>query len=208
MVFLVLEGLDGTGKSTVAKALAARLDAVMLRSPPNLVHTPGLTGTADGDTLPSLGSLRQHFDARSPTVRRAYYRAAGLVSSELALQALQQGRHVVMDRYWASTAAFAAMDRPPPKGDFAAGEYPPEFAKPDAVLLLTVSEQERVRRMRTGRDARTEEEDRLEEQSESRAAVLQAYRLFNVLEVDTTDMTVEQVVEHCLALLPASSEPL
>ena len=96
--FIVIEGIDATGKSTVARKLAKSLKGTLRKSPPQL-EAPELM---DGD-------LRSHFDGRPSVQRRAYYRAANLIAIEQAEVALQRG-HVVMDRYWTSTAAFAALD--------------------------------------------------------------------------------------------------
>lgn len=96
--FIVIEGLDATGKSTLAPKLTECLDATLLACPPRL-KAPEL----------SKADIRSHFDCRPPVQRRAYYRAANLIASELAEVALQTG-HVVMDRYWTSTVAFAALD--------------------------------------------------------------------------------------------------
>lgn len=85
--FIVIEGLDATGKSTLVAKLAKHLDATLLASPPKL-EAPDL----------STEDLRLYFDERPPAQRRAYYRAANLIASEQAEMALQTS-HVVMDRY-------------------------------------------------------------------------------------------------------------
>ena len=90
--------------------------------------------------------------------RRAYYRAANLIASELAEVALQTG-HVVMDRYWASTVAFAALDDDLNINREWQGRYPPELREPDVVILLTVDEENRLKRMR-GRDEPVKDEER------------------------------------------------
>lgn len=203
MSFIVIEGLDGAGKTTSAAGLAAQLGAVLLSSPPRLVHEWGQPemGCVAAPPTAAMGELRHHFDKRSPTVRRAYYRAAGLVASELAVRALETGRHVVMDRYWPSTVAFARLDNPPPEGWFVPGQYPPEYRVPDVVFLLTVDEAGRLRRLDTGRMGSTEEEGRLADDSARRAKVLDAYHDFDIVEVDTSDRTPDDVVEQCMAVL-------
>ena len=96
--FIVIEGLDATGKSTLVAKLAKSLNATLLQCPPRL-EAPEFI---DGD-------LRSCFDKCLPPQRRAYYRAANLIASEQAEVALRTG-HVVMDRYWTSIVAFAALD--------------------------------------------------------------------------------------------------
>ncbi len=133
--FVVIEGLDATGKSTLVEELVKRLNATQLACPPELKAL----GLSDGD-------LRSHFDNRPPVYRRAYYRAANLIASEQTEIALQNG-HVVMDRYWPSTVAFAALDDDSDLDQEWQGRYPPELHEPDAVILLTVDEENRKRRM-------------------------------------------------------------
>ena len=94
--FIVIEGLDATGKSTLVDELAKSLDATLLRCPPRLEASELI----DGD-------IRSYFDARPALQRRAYYRAANLIAGEQAEIALRKG-HVVMDRYRTRTAAILA----------------------------------------------------------------------------------------------------
>lgn len=86
--FIVVDGLDATGKTTLALELARSLSAEALKCPPQLV-------------APALGDedLRMHFDKQPPPERRAYYPAANLIASEQAKLVLASGKHVVMDRY-------------------------------------------------------------------------------------------------------------
>jgi thymidylate kinase len=146
---VVLEGLDGVGKSTVAKALAERLGATLLCSP----------GGVGALALDNLGPLRMHFDACAPVVRREFYRFANVTVSERANALLKSGP-VVVDRYWASTVAYAlAMDGLDVNDGRVAGEYPAFLRRPDAVVLVTASSADRRQRraQRDGADGTTEE---------------------------------------------------
>lgn len=94
--FIVIEGLDATGKSTLAPKLGNRLGATLLQCPPKL------------ESLDLSPNLRAHFDNRPPNQRRAYYRAANLIASEMAEAALKVG-HVVMDRLLAKYHGFCRV---------------------------------------------------------------------------------------------------
>lgn len=190
--FIVIEGLDATGKSTLVDALAKSLDATLLGCPPRL-EAPKFIG----------GDLRPHFDNRPATQRRAYYRAANLIASEQAEVALQTG-HVVMDRYWTSTVAFAALDNDSDIDQEWQSRYPPELRKPDAVILLTVDEQNRAKRMRKRGESVTTEERNLAVDAARRERVLQVYRTFDPIEIDTSFLTPEAVLETVLATLRGS----
>ena len=190
--FIVIEGLDATGKSTLAVKLAKHLDATLLKCPPQLV-APELSNT----------DLRSYFDDRPALQRRAYYRAANLIASEQAEVALQEG-HVVMDRYWTSTVAFAALDDDSDLDQEWHGRYPPELRKPDIVILLTVDEENRAKRMQGRGEPVTTEEHNLAADAARRETVLQVYRTFDPIEIDTSDLTPDAVLETVLVALHRS----
>lgn len=181
--FIVVEGLDSTGKSTLSELLAVELDATLLKCPPQL-KAPQLT---DSD-------LRDYFDNRTPQKRRSYYRAANLIASELAERALQKG-HVVMDRYWTSTVAFASLDDDLLLDQKWCGRYPPELRVPDVVILLTVDEENRIQRHKARGESVTAEEQTLAENATGRDAILQTYRSFNPLEIDTSQLNATGVLK-------------
>ena len=187
--FIVIEGLDATGKSTLVAKLAKSLNATLLQCPPRL-EAPEFI---DGD-------LRSYFDDRPSSQRRAYYRAANLIASEQAEVALQAG-HVVMDRYWTSTVAFAALDDDSDLDQKWQGRYPPELRKPDIVILLTVDEENRAKRMRERGELVTDEEQNLAAAIESREAVLRIYHTFAPIELDTSQLSPDAVLDAVLAEL-------
>ena len=190
--FIVIEGLDATGKSTLVEKLTKRLNATLLQCPPRL-EAPDLSDT----------DLRSYFDDRPPAQRRAYYRAANLIASEQAERALHNG-HVVMDRYWTSTVAFAALDDDSDLDREWQGRYPPELCKPDAVILLTVDEENRSKRMRGRGEPVTDEEQNLAEDMGHREDVLRMYRSFDPIEIDTSDLAPDAVLEVVFAALKKS----
>ena len=187
--FVVVEGLDATGKSKLAPRLADRLEAVHLKCPPRL-EAPGQP----------VMDLRSHFDRRPHLQRRAYYRAANLVASEQVLCALGSS-HVVMDRYWPSTFAYSALDRGFDARNDCMPRYPPELHEPDALILLTVTEEVRAQRIANRRESLGREEQALEVDAAGREAVLQRYREFSPIEIDTSHKNPAAVLQAALDVL-------
>ena len=190
--FIVIEGLDATGKSTLVEKLTERLNATLLQCPPRL-EAPEL----------SKCDLRSYFDDRPPAQRRAYYRAANLIASEQAEATLKNG-HVVMDRYWPSTVAFAALDEDSDFGQEWQGRYPAEIREPDAIILLTVNEENRAKRLYERGEPATGEERKLAADFARRDAVLKAYRMFIPIEIDTSKRNPEAVLETVINVLRES----
>ena len=100
--YIAFEGLEGCGKSTHAKRLATRLDAVITREP---------GGTAIGSILrnilvdPTNTALSPRTEALLMSADRAQHIA------ELIAPALASGRHVVSDRSVYSSLAYQGYGR-------------------------------------------------------------------------------------------------
>ena len=93
--FLVLEGLDGAGKSTLAAMLAAETGAVLMQTP-----APALQGARE--------EVRREYGPESPALT-LFYASAVLHQSGEVRRRLDAGQRVVMDRYWLSTLAYAHL---------------------------------------------------------------------------------------------------
>ena len=142
--FIVLEGGEGSGKSTQAQRLSAALDAVQTREP---------GGTAVGAQLREvlLGRSTTGLSDRAEALLMAADRAQHV--AEVVEPALAAGRHVVCDRFLGSSVAYQGHGR---------GLDPDEVRSlslwatagllPDLVVLLTVPAEESTRRTGGARD--------------------------------------------------------
>ncbi|MEZ4434218.1 MAG: AAA family ATPase [bacterium] len=174
--FVVLEGLDGVGKSTLTSRLAERLGGAAL-------DTPGMSSPLRAQVLDTLG-LHQ--------ASRCLFYAATVVSvGARARHLADTGHPAVVDRYWLSTRAYArARGVAAPLGDVEA-----MVPAPDQTILLLLDEGERQRRL--GRRGTTTA-DRETLNDGFRQVVLDDFRRPGVLaptaELDLTGLDVEEAV--------------
>ncbi len=91
--FIVLEGIDGSGKSSVAEYLGGRFERVYITQEPS-------------DSKP--GILAQNIDDEetSPYLDLFLYLADRVEHTEDIRKRLDGGFDVICDRYWGSTAAY------------------------------------------------------------------------------------------------------
>jgi dTMP kinase len=160
--WIALEGGEGSGKSTQARLLAERLDAVLTREP---------GGTAVGarvrDLLldPTVAGL----DARAETLLMAADRAQHV--AELVRPALASGRSVVSDRSAWSSLAYQGHGRGLGVDAVrAVCDWATDGLWPDLAVLLDVPGDERAARM-------TDPPDRMESAGATfHAAVAEGFR--------------------------------
>jgi dTMP kinase len=168
-VFIVVEGPEGAGKSTLAAALAARLreqghDVVAVREPGG---TPAAERAREALLDPAV-----HLD---PNTELLFVTAARAHLVQAVIRpALEAGRVVLSDRYDLSTLAYQAAGRGIPLetvrqvNDVATGGL-----RPDVTLVLDVSPDEGRRRLA----ALGKGTDRIEREDDAfHARVRAAYR--------------------------------
>ena len=181
-MFIVLEGLDGVGKSTAVEGLARRLGAQQQQTPPPILH-----------------AFRPYFDA-SPEFKRGFYMAGNFLAAEEVKVALAAGKSVVCDRYFTSTCAYALAkeDLLPPAGD-PAYKWPPELLRPKHIIQLVLPEARRLER-RAAREntPETREEEELRKDAAFAQRVREAYGRMGCVEV-SAEGTPDEVVDRLLA---------
>ncbi|CAH1279736.1 unnamed protein product [Diabrotica balteata] len=132
----VIEGLPGSGKTTIGQLLASKLNGVKVHSPSYSIYA--LKPLFQGDHL-----------------RESAYNAMCHYITALEVQVFLKSSPVVLDRFWHSSAsywiAYAIQTKPkqytmPPKGD-RIYTWPEDLLKPDQVFLLDVDETKRKERI-------------------------------------------------------------
>lgn len=188
---IVVEGLDATGKTTVTQAVADALQAALLKSPPACVS-----------------QWRQAFDEEPDVIRRAFYSLGNYIAASEIAQASARSP-VVVDRYWHSTAAYAiatevsgAVQHLPP-AHHPVYQWPKDLLRPDLVVLLTLSPEERMRRIRGRGLERTSEEEELEANSVFRHKVEVSYARMESPGCQAVDASPskERVLQAVLSLI-------
>ncbi|CAG9771346.1 unnamed protein product [Ceutorhynchus assimilis] len=163
---VILEGLDGSGKTSMTKQLAKKFKAEKRCTPPE-----------------SIRDLRDYFD-KELTLRPAYYSLGNYIAALEILCVLPENA-VVMDRYWHSTTAYAlaqgVADRPSelelPNPSDEIYKWPDDLLKPDKVIFLNVSEEMRLERhSRRAAALVTTQENLLKDNVKFRGDVIQAYK--------------------------------
>lgn len=127
--FIVLEGLDGVGKSTLARGLAARLQARVMSTP--------------GESFKSIRNQAMEAFGEDQLARALFYAATVSSEGRKARVIVNKGYTVVMDRYWASTIAYASAREV--TADLAALEC--SLITPDITVLILLDETTRQERL-------------------------------------------------------------
>lgn len=164
MRFLVFEGLDGSGKSS----LMAALEAELAKRSVSFARTREPGGTPLGDEIRNM-ILRT--DGPAPTSRAElllYEASRAQHVEEVIRPKLAQGIWVLCDRFAASSVAFQGGGREISEKDVhALNDFATGGLKADLTILLDLSVEE-SRKRRQGRGAQTgESEDRIESEADS-----------------------------------------
>jgi UMP-CMP kinase 2 len=178
---IVIEGLDGVGKTTLVNSLELVLDAVVIK-------TPGVISIA-GEGRP----LRELYDKQSESIRRAYYRFA-CVTAGIKAREFSETVPVIIDRYWTSTVSYAVGAGEDKQTMSFLGKYPDDIIKPDLVIVLTVNEAVRLTRIRKRQDIDSVEESRLASDTVFRERIMNALRSFDIYEIDTSYLAPSEVL--------------
>jgi len=162
--FIVIEGLDASGKTTVSETLAEKIEA---------------------DTCSELKQyvfqLREAFD-NNEELRTAYYVLLNYITALQISNTLRE-RPVVLDRYWPSTIAYGIArsiksnpeeNKVPPYGD-EIYKWPSDLLKPDIILFISIRESVRVRRY-LARNTTTNEEVSIKKDKNHRKNILTIYQ--------------------------------
>ena len=187
---IVVEGLDGVGKSTTVRALAENLGATPMASPIADVHRQA---RARIDELAFTNPLRRF---------RFYWGANDYDSARVLRPHLEAGRSIILDRYEITTlVAHAALgvDLDP---EIQAITDPNAILPADLTLFLNLSEEERLARLaeRAKSQVNTVLDDKLDYQRRMQGMYDQLEK-HGLVHVDIDGLSVDEVTDKVNALV-------
>lgn len=172
-IFITFEGIDGSGKTTQMRRLAARLRAAGRQ----VVETVEPGGTRVGAQIRRILLDAANQDLRPTAELLLYFASRSQNVDEVILPALERGAMVLSDRFTDSSAVYqgcgrglgvetvAALDRIACRGLI-----------PDLTVLVDIDLETSLARARARNEARNHEESRMDEQSvEFHGKVREAY---------------------------------
>lgn len=164
MAFVVFEGLDGSGKSSLMAALEKELKARGLSF--HRTREPG--GTPLGDQIRDL-ILKKGGDSPTPRTELLLYEASRAQHVDRVIRPqLQGGAWVLSDRFSASSVAFQAGGREIPEADVHwLNRFATAQLEPDLTVLLDLDVEEARRRRQSRQSQNGEAEDRIESEADA-----------------------------------------
>jgi dTMP kinase len=175
-LFIVVEGIDGAGKTSVAKELAEQLDGKYYKCPPRII-------------LP----LRKVAD-KSPYRLRYFYYLVGNYIAQSEIKSILKHTVVVCDWYIFSTIAYHSVL-------LKRSLRIPRILMPDKLVYLSASTSQITSRLAKRKIKSKFEDLNFLEKVRLRYEELIS-GLNNVIEVNTTDKTVEDSAKQILEKLP------
>jgi len=197
-VFVILDGIDGCGKSTQAQRL---VEALATRRPQPALHLREPGSTPLGERIRAL-LLSRELEIAAPAEALLFTAARRTLLDALVAPALQAGRDVVCERFHASTFAYQSVaggvSEAAVLGLLGAWAGSPA---PDLTLILDLDPRRALER-------RGAPGDRIEDRGlEFQAAVARGYRRYAQLDVQArlidADASPEVVAARVLACVQA-----
>jgi dTMP kinase len=162
MAFIVFEGLDASGKSTLIEKVRENLKILKVES--LFLRDPGTTEL--GEKLRNL-ILATDIEAPVPRAETLMYQAARVQMVEkIILPALNNQSWVLCDRFYSSTIAFQAFARGLSLKDIEhLNHFVAHDCEPDLFVLLNITVQESQNRKINRSKEMGVEQDRLEKEA-------------------------------------------
>jgi len=129
-ISILLEGLDGIGKTTQSHFLRNYFDGILLKTPPEII-------------VP----YRNYFVNEKPEYREVYYMLGNIISFKEMKRLTESGTNVIIDRSFLSTLAYIYgkdLSYPIPDTQI---EWSHLIEKPDYMFFLRLNNKTRLQRL-------------------------------------------------------------
>lgn len=180
-MFVALEGVDGTGKSTLCSILSDRLGAIQYATPPKKYLT-----------------FRERVDKDAPPEEHYRFYRDGICDASDEISAiLKEGGKVVSDRYWLSTYTYhQVMGAEVSRDDFKS------VVIPTLTIILSLNKDAQIGRMLC-RGMSAGDRRMLDQQQELSMAFYRNVLEFNIpfMVIDTQKFSPEACVEIVIKAL-------
>lgn len=191
-LFFVFEGIDGSGKSTLAKSLYKRLESdgipcELLKEPTDGEYGQELRSLLSGEITPPVKlQLELFLKDRAEDCKNNI------------LPALEEGKVILLDRYYFSNAAYQGGDAFPPE-TIMRMNLEKDFPEPDRVYYLNISPEEALERVSDRINAGNIPRECFEDLNFLRkvAGIYEKIRTDLFLDVNATD-SKEQIEQYVL----------
>jgi dTMP kinase len=189
--FICIEGIDGVGKSTVAKRLAEAINGVYFKTPSK-----------------PYSDAREAIDQQADTISRFYFYLSSVTFASQQIARLCSTTPVVCDRYIYSTYAYHLAKDPTLSSRIVALPVVlPTIHIPDLTVLLTSEEQERQRRLAIRRGQTSSNESFQDRDGAFLALVEKEFSKMGLCSINTSAMSVTDVVHKVLCRIRGFLQP-
>lgn len=179
---IILEALDGVGKSTAANTVAQMIGGVVYDS------------SFEVKRLRRIASSMEHGCIERTN---AFYQILMMMSEEISAQS--KNEIVIVDRFYASWASDECGIGRLKLSDLSGTGWPIELLKPDLRIHLRAEESERISRM-NGRSTQNSREIKLADDDVYRRRVIRSISILSDVEIDNTHIGPDQVAAQIVLI--------
>jgi dTMP kinase len=175
-MFVSVEGIDGSGKSTVVKLLAEKLGGVAISTPPEIMK-----------------QIRTEYDGNKSRKSRYYFYISVLYFLDETIRQHMVNGHVICDRHIHSTLAYQYPDSEPFPTDI--DNLFQDLQKPEKTIFLTADQTTRRTRI-LSRENSGIAKSAADYNYEAQELALSRFELMpNLIRIDTTNHTAIEVCD-------------